>query len=137
MLPMYILLLQMYGMQSSLPVLIVASYHDAVYYKHASRPAKHLSQNLQNQHAAPTGSLLLQDQVANKVLLTKGALEAAIDHIRGAVMIAFPQGLPEWDLVRQALEGTEELAGTSVSIPPMSAAHACTMLCILSSCSAQ
>lgn len=30
-------------------------------------------------------------------------------------MIAFPQGLPEWDLVRQALEGTEELAGTSVS----------------------
>ncbi|DBA86948.1 hypothetical protein WJX79_007151 [Trebouxia sp. C0005] len=54
-----------------------------------------------------------KDQVANKVLLTKGALEAAIDHIRGAVMIAFPQGLPEWDLVRQALEGTEELAGTS------------------------
>lgn len=54
-----------------------------------------------------------KDQVANKVLLTKGALEAAIDHIRGAVMIAFPQGLLEWDLVRQALEGTEELAGTS------------------------
>ncbi|DBA82809.1 TPA: hypothetical protein ACH3X1_007034 [Trebouxia sp. C0004] len=54
-----------------------------------------------------------KDQVANKVLLTRGALEAAIDHIRGAVMIAFPQGLPEWDLVRQALEGTEELAGTS------------------------
>ncbi len=68
----------------------------------------------------------LQDQVANKVLLTKGALEAAIDHIRGAVMIAFPQGLPEWDLVRQALEGTEELAGTSVSIPPLCEAHACS-----------
>ena len=42
-------------------------------------------------------------------------LEEAIDNIRGAVMIGFPQGLPEWDLVRQALEGTEELAGTSVS----------------------
>ena len=49
------------------------------------------------------------------MLLTKAALEEAIDNIRGAVMIAFPQGLPEWDLVRQALEGTEELAGTSVS----------------------
>lgn len=61
------------------------------------------------------GSSGFQDQVANKVLLTKGALEAAIDNIRGAVMIAFPQGLPEWDLVRQAIEGTEELAGTSVS----------------------
>jgi len=68
------------------------------------------------------GSMSLQDQVANKVLLTKGALEASIDHIRGAVIIAFPQGLPEWDLVRQALEGTEELAGTSVSIPPLSSA---------------
>ncbi len=78
----------------------------------------------------------LQDQVANKVLLTKGALETAIDHIRGAVMIAFPQGLPEWDLVRQALEGTEELAGTSVSVPLLCEAHAWAMLCILSSCSA-
>lgn len=76
----------------------------------------------------PTGSMSLQDQVANKVLLTKGALEAAIDHIRGAVMIAFPQGLPEWDLVRQALEGTEELAGTSVSVPPLCQAHACSTL---------
>ena len=57
----------------------------------------------------------LQDQVGRKVLLTKAALEEAIDNIRGAVMIAFPQGLPEWDLVRQGLEGTEELAGTSVS----------------------
>lgn len=49
------------------------------------------------------------------MLLTKAALEEAIDNVRGAVMIAFPQGLPEWDLVRQGLEGTEELAGTSVS----------------------
>lgn len=46
-------------------------------------------------------------------------LEEAVDNIRGAVMIAFPQGLPEWDLVRQALEGTEELAGTSVSAHPI------------------
>ena len=49
------------------------------------------------------------------MLLTKAALEEAVDNIRGAVMIAFPQGLPDWDLVRQALEGSEELAGTSVS----------------------
>ena len=55
-----------------------------------------------------------QDQVERQVLLTKASLEEAVDHIRGAVMIAFPQGLPEWDLVRQAIEGTEELAGTSV-----------------------
>lgn len=30
-------------------------------------------------------------------------------------MMAFPQGLPEWDPVREALEEREELAGTSVS----------------------
>lgn len=53
--------------------------------------------------------------MGRKVLLTHAMLEEAIDNIRGAVMIGFPQGLPEWDLVRQALEGTEELAGTSVS----------------------
>lgn len=57
----------------------------------------------------------MQDQVARKVVLTQAMLEDSIDNIRGAVMIAFPQGLPEWDLVRQALEDTEELAGTSVS----------------------
>ena len=56
------------------------------------------------------------------MLLTKAALEEAIDNIRGAVMIAFPQGLPEWDLVRLGLEGTEELAGTSVR-PPCRMCH--------------
>ena len=49
------------------------------------------------------------------MLLTKAALEEAIDNVRGAVMIAFPQGLPEWDLFRQGLVGKEVLAGTSVS----------------------
>lgn len=47
--------------------------------------------------------------------LTKHRLSEAIDNIRGAVMICYPMGLPEWDFVRQALEATEDLAGTSVS----------------------
>ena len=37
----------------------------------------------------------------------------AIDKVRGAVMICYPMGLPDWDVVRQCLEGNEELAGTS------------------------
>ena len=56
-----------------------------------------------------------QDQVTKKVALTPEALLAAIDGVRGAVMAAYPNGLPAWDRVRQALEGCEELAGTSVS----------------------
>ena len=62
--------------------------------------------------------------MSRKIVLTKGALEEAVDNIRGAVMIAFPQGLPEWDLVRQALEGTEELSGTSVRPHPYVLTHA-------------
>merc|ERR1719409_1156975 len=36
----------------------------------------------------------------------------AIDTVRGAVMILYPMGLPEWDMVRANLENTEELDGT-------------------------
>jgi hypothetical protein len=43
-------------------------------------------------------------------------LKEAIDNIRGAVMICYPMGLPEWDLVRENLEDKEELSGTSVSL---------------------
>lgn len=58
---------------------------------------------------------LVQEQVAKKMALDRDILLAAIDSVRGAVMLAFPHGLPPWDRVRQALEGTEQLAGTSVS----------------------
>jgi hypothetical protein len=33
-------------------------------------------------------------------------LKDAINLIRGAVMICYPQGLPKWDLVQQAIVGT-------------------------------
>lgn len=39
--------------------------------------------------------------------MTHAALKDAIDNIRGAVMICFPMGLPEWDLVRLLLEDKE------------------------------
>ncbi|KAG2488819.1 hypothetical protein HYH03_012618 [Edaphochlamys debaryana] len=54
-----------------------------------------------------------KDNVAKKVALTLKALQEAVDNVRGAVMICYPMGLPEWDLVRQALEDREDLAGTS------------------------
>lgn len=56
----------------------------------------------------------LQDQVQRKVCLTEKMLNDAIDNIRGAVMICYPMGLPEWDLVRENLEDKEDLAGTQV-----------------------
>ncbi|GFR53143.1 hypothetical protein Agub_g15863 [Astrephomene gubernaculifera] len=54
-----------------------------------------------------------KSQVERKVPLTARALQEAVDNVRGAVMICYPAGLPEWDPVRQGLEGREELAGTS------------------------
>ena len=51
-------------------------------------------------------------QVAKKVYLTKKMLLEKIDEIRGAVMICYPAGLPEWDNVRLSLEDNEDLSGT-------------------------
>lgn len=52
-------------------------------------------------------------QVEKKVALTVKMLQEAIDNIRGAVMICYPMGLPEWDLVRLELENRQDLSGTS------------------------
>jgi hypothetical protein len=60
--------------------------------------------------------LLVQNHVLQKQPLTAAALQSAIDNIRGAVMICYPQGLPEWDFVRQCLEEREDLSGSNVSI---------------------
>lgn len=56
-----------------------------------------------------------KNKVEKKLTLTKKLLLDAIDSVRGAVMICYPMGLPEWDLVRCCLEDMEDLAGTSVS----------------------
>eukprot|EP00965_Chrysotila_dentata_P004885 159762-Pleurochrysis_carterae.AAC.2 len=44
---------------------------------------------------------------------TAKSLEEAVNNIRGAVMIAYPMGLPDYDLVRQILEEREELEGAA------------------------
>ncbi len=56
-----------------------------------------------------------KDLAARKVALTREALANAVDSVRGAVMICYPMGLPEWDLVRQLLEDKEGDVGASVS----------------------
>ncbi|GBF94463.1 hypothetical protein Rsub_06997 [Raphidocelis subcapitata] len=53
-----------------------------------------------------------KDRVAHRRPLTEAALLEAVDNIRGAVMICYPMGLPEWDFVRECLEGREDLTGT-------------------------
>ena len=43
--------------------------------------------------------------MTRRVALTEAALQAALDAVRGAVLAAFPSGLPPWDPVRRGLEG--------------------------------
>lgn len=53
--------------------------------------------------------------MAKKVCLTAAMLREAIDRVRGAVMMCYPMGLPEYDFIREALEDREDLAGSNVS----------------------
>jgi hypothetical protein len=42
-------------------------------------------------------------------------LKKCFGSISGAITIVYPQGLPEWDAVREAIEDNEDLAGTAVN----------------------
>lgn len=64
-------------------------------------------------------ALAHKDQVSKKVCLNEKMLSEAVDNIRGAVMICYPMGLPEWDLVRCCLEGDEDLSGTQFAAEEM------------------
>merc|ERR1712159_204452 len=52
-------------------------------------------------------------QFEKKVEFTTEMLQDHVDKIRGALMIAYPMGLPDWEPARQSVEGTEELEGTA------------------------
>ena len=46
--------------------------------------------------------------------MTNSDLQKVLDNVRGAIMIAYPMGLPEWDTVRDILEDKEDLSGSAV-----------------------
>ena len=48
--------------------------------------------------------MLDKKQVDRKIVTNMAQLQEKIDNIRGAVMIAYPMGLPPYDEVRQELE---------------------------------
>jgi len=56
-------------------------------------------------------ALTTEAMVARKLTITSAQLEEAISNIRGAVMIVYPMGLPDYDFVRMILEDRENLEG--------------------------
>jgi len=47
--------------------------------------------------------------------LVASRISECLQNLKGAVMMAYPGGLPEWDPVRQGLEDEEDLSGTEES----------------------
>jgi len=58
-------------------------------------------------------ALVSENMVKMKKPLSGKALEDAISNIRGAVIIVYPMGLPDYDDVRQILEERESLEGAN------------------------
>ncbi|KAJ8608757.1 hypothetical protein CTAYLR_007794 [Chrysophaeum taylorii] len=53
-----------------------------------------------------------RDQVRARRALTMEALDDKLANMRGAVTMAYPMGLPKWDVVFSALESVRGLSGT-------------------------
>lgn len=64
--------------------------------------------------AADAEAAIDKSNVIRKVALTRSFLQEKLDCIRGAIIMAYPMGLPEWDTVRLTVEGNEGLDGTAV-----------------------
>jgi len=58
-------------------------------------------------------ALTSEKQVQMKSKITAKMLSEALSNIRGAVMICYPMGLPDYDIVRQILEEREEVEGSA------------------------
>ena len=64
-----------------------------------------------NRCCADAIALIKEERVQRKQATTAAELEEAINNIRGAVMIVYPMGLPDYDMVRCILEEREALEG--------------------------
>eukprot|EP00584_Thalassiosira_punctigera_P000312 CAMPEP_0172538642 /NCGR_PEP_ID=MMETSP1067-20121228/10002_1 /TAXON_ID=265564 ORGANISM="Thalassiosira punctigera, Strain Tpunct2005C2" /NCGR_SAMPLE_ID=MMETSP1067 /ASSEMBLY_ACC=CAM_ASM_000444 /LENGTH=290 /DNA_ID=CAMNT_0013324183 /DNA_START=71 /DNA_END=943 /DNA_ORIENTATION=- len=66
-----------------------------------------------NREVAALEEYIGKHEVQKKIALTIDCIEDKINNVRGAVTIAYPMGLPDWDLARMALdEPIEKLKGT-------------------------
>jgi hypothetical protein len=61
-------------------------------------------------------SMLDKINTTRKIATTRAGLTEKLDNMRGAVMMAYPMGLPEWDTVKLTIEGIEGLEGTQAGM---------------------
>lgn len=58
-------------------------------------------------------AVLDKNNVTRKISINLRMLQEKLDLVRGAVIMAYPMGLPEYDTVRMTIEGDEGLDGTA------------------------
>ena len=63
-----------------------------------------------------TESVLDKTLVARKIAVSSAMLKEKLEIMGGAVTMAYPMGLPEWDTVRITLETVEGLDGTAAGM---------------------
>lgn len=68
-----------------------------------------------NKTASEAKASVSKKQVDADICVTKETIKDALDMLKGALMIAFPMGLPKYDLIRMELENREDLSGTHAS----------------------
>ena len=69
-------------------------------------------------------SLKMRTNLASLVALTIKELDDKIANMRGAVMMAYPMGLPEWDSIKLVLDSVDGLDGTGLSKSVVDFEHA-------------
>ena len=79
------------------------------------RPPSEQLQATLNQVAQAAEDAISNSHAKLRRPLSVAAILEALQNIKGAVMMAYPQGLPAWDSVKQGIDDTEELGGTEDS----------------------
>jgi len=54
-------------------------------------------------------------QVQNRIALTGSQIQDRIANVRGAIIMAYPMGLPKWETVKSVLDSHDGLQGTHVA----------------------
>lgn len=87
--------------------------HDPSERRTGNAPSPELAQVL-TKTVEDAQALTSERQVQMKKTITPKELTDAIGNIRGATMICYPMGLPDYDAVRQILEEREELGSAAL-----------------------
>jgi len=65
---------------------------------------------------AELSACIAKEQFERKVVFTKDMIQENFDKVRGALMIVYPMGLPDWEPAKLIVEEDEDLTGTQDSL---------------------